>query len=460
MRTILDLPWDLLEDIFKLLIKEEELTRASFLLSRSDSAPGTKTITGRLRLVCHQWADWLYVNYLYRAMTFRDAAQAMRFIDHTTKKPTQLPNPRCQELRIFGILTWGSPPSNRGSAAVVNRQPGKTITPEILEALIDFFCDTVVELHLRFWNVISLSTQIIGSIGRMTNLRDLKLGHELEEFIPTPQLHFPMHHDDDDDQFEADMRQQNIGDMAFAQMLDNDAHEDEVPSDMDPTKSKIDHDSLRSLIMVTRTLESLDILDLDPICLPRPFNSAFLEHQTPTITRLEISLEGESLSRLEDLSLILKRTLKVLSLQNRWGGDYRETLVPIFENLRETLEGLFVTDLNDLTPTLQLEFPKLRVFRAIFWDGRISHYLNQPMFSSAPLDVLAISSKLLDKPQAVEFGVHLFPKLPMLRRLVLCECNPDFALPPEYLEACVAGNVRPVYLSPWDYDDISLIMVS
>ncbi|KAA1138995.1 hypothetical protein PGTUg99_032908 [Puccinia graminis f. sp. tritici] len=298
-----------------------------------------------------------------------------------------------------------------------------------------------------------------GSIGRMKNLRDLKLGHELKGFIPTPQLHFPMHHDDDDDEFEADMRQQNIGEMALAHMVAYDAYEDEPPSDMDPIKSKIDHDSLRSLIMATRTLESLDLLELDPICLPRPFNSAFLEHQIPsTITRLEISMAGESLSRLRDLSLILKRTLKVLSLQNSWGGDYREKLVPIFENLRETLEGLFVTDLNDLTPTLQLEFPKLRVFRAIFWDGRIGHYLNQPMFSSAPLDVLVISSKLLDRPQTVEFGAHPFPKLSMLRRLVLCECHPDFALPPEYLEACVAGNVQPLYLSPWDNDDVSSIM--
>ncbi|KAA1110961.1 hypothetical protein PGT21_035013 [Puccinia graminis f. sp. tritici] len=453
MRTILDLPWDLFEDIFKHLNKE------AFPLNRSDSVPGTRTITGRLRLVCRQWADWLYVNYLYRSMTFRDASQAMRFIDQTTKNPTQLPNPRCQELRIFGILTWGSPPSNRGSARVVSRRSGRTITPEILEALIDFFSDTVVELYLRFYNVISLSTQIIGSIGRMKNLRDLKLGHELKAFIPTSQLHFPMHHDDDDDEFEADMRQQNIGEMALAHMVAYDAYEDEPPSDMDPIKSKIDHDSLRSLIMATRTLESLDLLELDPICLPRPFNSAFLEHQIPsTITRLEISMAGESLSRLRDLSLILKRTLKVLSLQNSWGGDYREKLVPIFENLRETLEGLFVTDLNDLTPTLQLEFPKLRVFRAIFWDGRIGHYLNQPMFSSAPLDVLVISSKLLDRPQTVEFGAHPFPKLSMLRRLVLCECHPDFALPPEYLEACVAGNVQPVYLSPWDNDDISSIM--
>ncbi|KAA1138988.1 hypothetical protein PGTUg99_032664 [Puccinia graminis f. sp. tritici] len=463
MPDVLDLPWHVFEVIYKNLTKDGDFSWPIFS-NQPQSAPGTRSTTGKLRLVCRQWADWLYVHHLYRTMTFESASRAMRFIvNQITRRSKSLPRARCQHLQVLGILTWGPAPPHQGSqrssgfSLASRRKPEDTITFEILEALVELFSDTIVELNLRFWNVMSLPSRTIGTIGRIENLRALRLGHELPEVAPAapqPRL-FPLYHDSDDEDIEEAILQHN----ARLDMDEMFGGGDRPPTDMDPVKSKIDSDCFKSLILATRKLQSLDITDLDPICLPKPIKSTLCSHHVPTITQLEVSLEGQSLSRLIDLSIMLKGTLNVLSLQDRWQGNHSRNLVPVFENLRENLEGLFVTDEKILKPVMKLKFPKLRVFKTIFWDGHISNLLEKPMIASSPIEVLALQSEVVDCRPKGKFRVNPFLNLPTLRRLVFCEVRPGYAPPPAYIKACNARRVKCVYLSPSDGEDVSLIML-
>ncbi|KAA1138992.1 hypothetical protein PGTUg99_032825 [Puccinia graminis f. sp. tritici] len=459
MPKILDLPWHVFEVIYKHVTNDGDSSSTYDICDLQYDSMMTET--GKLRLVCRQWADWIYVHHLYRTMYFSKASEAMRFIiNQITRRSKNLPRARCQKLVVLEILTWGPPPPHQGTPTsrrftpAMFRKPEDTITFEILEALIELFSDTIVELRLTFWNVMSLPTRTIGTIGRIENLRALRLGHELPDpASPQPRL-FPLYHDSDDDDIEEEIRQHNAR-LDEEEMLGN---RHRPPVDMNPVKSKIDSDCLMSLLRVTRKLQSLDITDLDPISLPKPVKSSLCGHQIPTITQLEVSLEGKSLSRLIDLSIILKGTLKVLSLLDRWEGDHSRNLVPVFENLRESLEGLFVSDEKILKPFMKLKFPKLRVFKTGAWEGHISNLLEKPMIAFSPIEVLALKSDVVDSKPKGKFRANPFLNLPTLRRLVFCEVQPGYSPPPAYIKACNARRVECVYLSPKDGEDVSLIM--
>jgi hypothetical protein len=466
MPTIVDLPWHVFEVIYKYVTKDGD-SLFNLCNQPRESDTGTQTMTGRLRLVCRQWADWLYVHHLYRVMCFEDGTRAMRFvINQITRRSKNLPRARCQDLLILNILTGGPPPPNPADQPAARRtmmrKRGEVINFEILEALIELFSDSIVELNLRFHNVMSLPQRTIGTIGRIENLRKLVLGHEFPEHVPAaPQERlFPLY-EDSDDEFNDAIRQHNQR-IDMAEMFGNFGfQEPRPPTDMNLAKSKIDHGCLKSLILTTRKLEFLDIGDLDPISLPKPIKSSFHGHHLPTITQLAVSLEGHSLARLVDLSIMLKPTLKVLSLTDRWeGADHSRNLVPVFENLRETLEGLFITSDQILKLVFKFKFPKLRVFKTIFWEGSITNLLEKPMFAHSPIEVLVLQSEVVDRKPKGKFKVNPFSNLPMLKQLVFCEVRPGYKSPPAYTKACNARRVKCVYLSPHDGENVSLIMVS
>ncbi|PLW32140.1 hypothetical protein PCASD_20333 [Puccinia coronata f. sp. avenae] len=231
---------------------------------------------------------------------------------------------------------------------------------------------------------------------------------------------------------------------------------------MNPVDSKIDHDCLKSLIKATRKLTSLNLTDLNPVCLAtKPMKLELACHQFLAITQLEISLEGESAFRLLDLSIILKRTLKVLALHDHWGGwvdTHGAKLVPVFENLRENLEGLFITNKSFLSPIIKFKFPKLQVFKTVFWKGSIAEFLQNPILSSSPIEVLALQSEFIDTPKEQKFRVNPFANLPLLRRLILYEANPTYVLPPAYLHACKSQGAEPIYIGHLDSSNVSLFM--
>ncbi|WAR53637.1 hypothetical protein PtB15_3B145 [Puccinia triticina] len=450
MRNIVDLPWHL----FELIV--EDVTQRDWRMPLNSN----RTTIRDLRLVCRQWADWLYVHHLYRTLAFSDAPRAIGFINHIANRPAQLLRARCQHLHIFNILTWGDPApiNNRGLPRAMKRIPGEEITAEILGTLIELFSGSIVKLNLRFWNILSLPTQVVQSIGQIENLCELQLGHELQIPSTRPRQLDALLGLDDDDQDDDHHAQL----FALAHMMQDDDDNPSPPTDMDPVESKIDHDCLKSLLVVSRKLDSLDLTDLDPINLPQPIieSRTFSGHQIPTITRLEAGLDGESVSRLIELSVFLKQTLRVLSLSQRWQGDYSEKLVPVFENLRENLEGLFINDAKFLGPqVLQLHFPRLRVFKTVFWNGPLGNLLDQPMFSSAPLDLLALQASFCEQQSTSDDPrLNPFSNLHILRRLVFCDIPSDWECPATYLDLCRAKNIIPVHLTPEDSENISLIM--
>ncbi|OAV96325.1 hypothetical protein PTTG_06320 [Puccinia triticina 1-1 BBBD Race 1] len=460
MPNILDLPWEIFEGIYKHVIEDGDSYLWAMWTGARDSPPGTRTMTAKLRLVCRQWADWLYVHYLYHTITFGSASRALRFTkDQIARRSKNLPRARCHSLQVIEILTWGPPPVDKNTpglgismklAKARTRKPNDTITSEILEGLIELFTDSIVKLNLRFWHVMSLPASTIEKIGRIENLRTMTLGHELPETLPgPPQPLYPLYHNSSDEELEQQLRRGEVAD----------DDEDEPPTEMDPVKSKIDSDCLKSLILATRNLQSLDISDLDPICLPKPISSSLSSHQIlPTITHLDVNLEGQSLARLVDLSIALKGTLKVLSLKDQYGNNPGRMIVPVFENLRESLEGLFVPNDKILKPVARFQFPKLRVFKTISWDGPIANLLEKPMISQSPIEVLALRADIVDRKPKTKFLVNPFSNLPSLKRLLFYDVSPGYSAPPAYTEACAARCVECVYLSTMDSENVSLIM--
>jgi hypothetical protein len=407
---------------------------------------------------------------MYHTLAFEDASRAADFIAEITAHPEHLPRPQCQSLQVFGILTHGSraDPRAQRHRFMLPTKPKRPITSNILKSLIDLFPDTIVELSLHFWNVLSLPKKVLETIGRLKNLRALRLGHELQERAQAPRerdpMLFPFYHDSDDEEFHEEIRQHNQR-IAFEGMLGHDNFDNErAPDDMNPVDSKIDHDCLKSLIKATRKLTSLNLTDLNPVCLAtKPMKLELACHQFLAITQLEISLEGESAFRLLDLSIILKRTLKVLALHDHWGGwvdTHGAKLVPVFENLGENLEGLFITNKSFLSPIIKFKFPKLQVFKTVFWKGSIAEFLQNPILSSSPIEVLALQSEFIDTSKEQKFRVNPFANLPLLRRLILYEANPTYVLPPAYLHACKSQGAELIYIGHLDSSNVSLFMVS
>ncbi|KAI7956588.1 hypothetical protein MJO28_003683 [Puccinia striiformis f. sp. tritici] len=462
MPNILDLPWHVFEDVYQELTKDGA---SIFTRESRDSAPSAKAITGILRLVCRQWADWLYENYLYRTMSFEDGIRATHFIAHqVTRRSKNLSRARCRSLQVINILTWGPPPPHHSGGQpagvrAMRRKRGEVITFETLEALIELFSDSICELDLRFWNVLSLPTRTVQTIGRIENLRALTLGHELGDHVIAPQqMLFPLYDDSDDEEFNEEIRRHNE-DLAMGGMGHLDHQDPLPPNDMDPDKSKIDHDCLKSLLLAARNLRSLNITDLDPISLPTPAQSANNGEQFPEITHLEVSLEGQSLGRLQDISIMLKPTLKVLSLRDSWGeGDHSQNLVPVFENFRERLEGLCITDTRALGPMIQTPFPRLSVFKTTFWDGSLSDLLEKPMFAHSPIQTLVLQSDAIQRQPTKNFRSNPFSHLPLLKQLVIAGVGPDYPTPPAYIKACKDLGIKVVCISLEDSEDFSLIM--
>ncbi|WAQ86625.1 hypothetical protein PtA15_7A352 [Puccinia triticina] len=87
------------------------------------------------------------------------------------------------------------------------------------------------------------------------------------------------------------------------------------------------------LILAAQNLTTLDLADLDPELVPR----------------------------FVSLATALKSSIKVLQVSGI-SSDNGQTLKPLFEVLRETIEGISVQSNSVIGQVLNLEFPKLRVF--------------------------------------------------------------------------------------------------
>ncbi|KAI9611103.1 hypothetical protein H4Q26_008952 [Puccinia striiformis f. sp. tritici PST-130] len=487
MRTIVDLPLE----VFELIIAEFLTESIESYTGVTERVGSGKRMVKNLRLVCRKWADWIYVHHLYREMIFADIDRTAHFIRHITNRPKHLPRAEIKYLRLFCIWTRGPRPflhdheDDYDCESYTCRSPRLWISAQMVEALIELFSDTILKLELLFWNVLSLPERTLEVIGSIKNLHTLQVGHEkcYEEFdqpvrqVPGSSLFDKEEHCEE---FEEQLKQhyQHPG---IEQEFENDYiyddhifpyHRHRYPDmevfeqpayyrslvDMDQVKSKIDYECLISLIAINRKLKSLDLRRMKPIHLRKPIKSSLYDHHIPAITHLQVDMKGECVSRLIHLSLFLKPTLKFLSLSESTGEDLSSSLVPVFKNLSQTLEGLFI-DYGEylLGDTSQLKFPRLRVFITRVWGEPLAALFKTPMFTSAPLEILGVFHRIESYRR---LSGKTFSTLERLRKLVVCKKSPNYSLPQSHLDACDENRIQVVYLDEYQTKDVPTLMVS
>jgi len=404
MAGLLDLPQDVVEIVFKYLVSIDDGLLEG-LSSRSHAEGAT---AARLRLVCRKWDDWFFVHHLHRTLTFTDGTRSLEFTRKLIRPGRR--RPLCQHLMIYDIWT---PPSHCLPESAMADQPARSAqgmmnSCESIDLLVAFFADTVVELDLEFISCFWLPTRTIELIGRIENLAVLRLALKSEWLSECPSL---------------------------------------------PTLSGEDPDEsggcLGSLIRAARGLEGLDISQLPPQCLPRHFPIPL--QTTPTITQLDIKLVDEQpIESLINLSRALKPSLKVLSIQSFRDDGLR--LVPIFETLRENLEGLFISHESALTHILQMEFPKLRVFRIHYWDGCLADLLTQDLFAMAPIRLIAIYSHTVYRRK--NLYTDPFARLRHLEKFVFLHARLGDSPPLSYIKYCRAHRLPCIFLNHGDIPEI------
>lgn len=406
MARIVDLPDDIFEIIFQYLVR----TNVELLEGGLSKIQVSALVGSQLRLVCRKWADWLYTHHLYRQLSFDNSSRATDFIDQLSRRSESQPRARCQQLMVHDLWPRGLFPSHQhgqDTARMMNDLAS-------LEALASIYSDTIAELELEFVNTLSLSQRTIETIASIESLRVLRLGLK-SEWIS--ELHEGMERN------------------------------------WDSHGSQHDVDNLRSLILACRRLDTLDLTRLPFDCLPLKFAPCMTGSLLPTITQLDIKLGStQPLDSLINLCAAFKHSLKVLSIQSL--RDDGQRLVPVFETLRETLEGLFISQESILTHIVNYKFPRLRVFRIHYWDYCITDLLRQEMFLLAPIEVIAIYSHTVYRRKRA-FHVNPFSKLPKLRKLVFIHARLDDSPPENYIRACKARRIQCVY---FNHGNISEIM--
>lgn len=285
---------------------------------------------------------------------------------------------KCQYLRVANIWTSEHPP-----------QSGKqdTINAHILESLLELFLDTIITLELKFHEFFSLPCQTIKAIGRINYLDKLQL-------------------------------------VLFG-----------IPSGL----AAADTSSFNALMMEAQGLRSLTLAS--PVLLPcKPELMAGLKY--PSITHLEVEANKDFDSdALLGISIALKPSVKHLTVHD-FAFVTVTPLLPIYETLRETIEVLVVNHGSCLSPILHLMFLELRIL--VVHDGldSFANLLSQGLFSQAPIRTLAIHSFSIKMSRGI-FTVDTFSKLPQLQLLVFMDAlSTDYSLPPGYLSACKARNIK------------------
>ncbi|PLW48113.1 hypothetical protein PCASD_03610 [Puccinia coronata f. sp. avenae] len=215
MPQILDLPQEIHERIFSHLIIPPMISWHH--IGPAYRSPFLVCAIARLRLVCRPWADWLYEHHLYRTSSFHDASKSMAFIDYQNRR-------------------------------------SKVLTRAKYLKFVDFF---------------TLPCQTIKAIGRIKNLRDLRL----------------------------DIARWPSRDLNFV-----DAN----------------HGCFHSLMMEAHGLKSLKLWS--PVSLPcKP--DLMTEARYPAITHLKVHIDRLDPDVLLGISIAIKASLKLLSLENHEGTD-------------------------------------------------------------------------------------------------------------------------------------------
>ncbi|KAA1084423.1 hypothetical protein PGT21_027524 [Puccinia graminis f. sp. tritici] len=345
----------------------------------------------QLRLVCRKWAACLYEDHLYRTLRFKSASRSVAFINYFRGRSQLLPRPRCQRLIIHRI--WTEKPRSRDSRLDI-------ITSPIMDSLIELFTDTIVTLDLRFVDFMNLPMQTIHCIQRAERLQNLHL-----------------------------------------RLLRSTYEELLVPNP----------DCFNSLVVGIKNLKSL-FLAL-PLSLPRRFGfSSGIQY--PAITHLHIDLAAQTPGVILSLAIALKSSLRVLSLHANRSYD-TGLVLPLYETLRETLEGLAVTTESLLAPILDFKFPKLKTITVQCLYNSVANLFSQDIFVHAPIQVIALNSRSACWSK-LTFKQDPFTNLRNLQKMVFLATDGDYSPLPQFLAACEAHHIKCEYL---DHSDVFLVMM-
>ncbi|KAI7951832.1 hypothetical protein MJO28_007516 [Puccinia striiformis f. sp. tritici] len=352
---------------------------------------------GELRLVCRRWSNLLTDHYLYQTLSIRSSTQALQFILHQIPSlRLQFSNvrPNCKVLRVRELWTYGAPLRN------------DMVTPPLLEGLIELFYETTVELELGFINHLSLPASTIQAIGRIKNLRTLRLDYEQQD------EEIGYHHATD---------------------------------------------FFCSLLSAAQGLKCLTIGMCDPPNLPKILAADLGRFQLPHITHL-VAQDYSPPELLLSLAIALKPTLTMISTSCVTPDDKKD--VPrVFKILENQLQALQIVYPSISETISHVKFSSLRLLHIDPHTYYRQDELKLDMFLYAPIEILVLNSYLrflLQDPNQT-FLLYLFEIFRSLRRLVFCEMSPKFSLPEVSLRACQDRQIECLYRNK---PSLSELMVS
>ncbi|KAI7934155.1 hypothetical protein MJO28_007510 [Puccinia striiformis f. sp. tritici] len=339
---------------------------------------------GELRLVCRRWSNLLTDQHLYQTLEIESGTRAMKLITH------QIPNlrlqfsnvqPKCKVLKIWELWTGGK-------VLITDKD---MVTPPLLEALMELFYDTIIELDLEFIDNLSLPTSTIQAIGRIKNLRTLRLSYEQRKA---------------------------------------------------ETSCEHDPDFFCSLLSAAQGLKCLviDIADIDH--LPKILASHLGRFRLPNITHL-VAEQYCSAELVLSLVVTLKSTLTVVSNFDCIDDD--EEYVPhMYEILQDKLQGLHLTELFILKHIPNLKFTSLRLLSIENFDADILDSSELDMFLHSPIEILVLCGSDTHESNST-FLLDQFTRLPSLKKLVFYGVDSTFSAPEYYLKACQDHQIQCFY---------------
>ncbi|KAG0143760.1 hypothetical protein CROQUDRAFT_134794 [Cronartium quercuum f. sp. fusiforme G11] len=386
---ILSLPYEILDLIIDLLVRS--------LMEDGEPKEVPSIVIGQMRLVCKDWS----IALLQRPSVLRieNDEKSNEILSHwynpiNTKRNREIP--KTQTLSIKQL--WVGKDSIKRDSSFSSF--------DNLNKLLLLFSDSLIELDLEFSHCFDFPIETIKIIERLEWLSILRLSVNAERLINLNQPKPPW-----------------AG-----------------------TQGSFRPDNLSKFLTTSQKLRHLDLNHLPAPSLPLILDSTGL----PAINQLEFDYFGDQSSdALVKLCIALKKTLRVLSIRG-----FRQNVLqlrPVFEVLRETIEGLFISDEKLLTDVLDLPFPSLHVFRIHYWSECISNFLDKKMFEN--LTTIALYSHTIHRRRR-KFKVDPFKNMSRLRQLIFTHTRIGDCPPNNYVQGAKLYYIPIVYISHGDIEHI------
>lgn len=391
MSIAANLPFEVLELIVNLLLRS--------LPEDEEPKKAIKLVIGQLRLVCKSWSSIL-LHRLYQSLCIEDDEHSNKILSHwrsSNHLAAAYEIPRTQKLSIKQLWV--------GSPSCVRRDESFSGFCN-LDQLSLLFAESLIELDLEFIDCFDFPSTTVRSLGKLKYLSSLRISIIAERIIP-PDQHQPIW----------------IG-----------------------SRGSYRPDSLLPVLLASRSLQSLDFCRLPALPVPRGPLPACL----PLIRHLEFDYMGDQSSEaLVNLCLALKPSLRILSVR----GFRQDThqLKPVFETLRDNLEGLFISNETLLADVLDLSFPCLKVLRINYWAECIGRFLDRPMFEN--VTTIALYSHTIYRRRR-QFRTDPFRHIPNLKQMIFTHTRVGDEAPYNYSEACQRRGIRLIHINHGSVQEI------